>query len=306
MSTIRPTSGFQPCPFEQTDAPAVADAPPFRAVRTSGDVTVIQPETGWRGVDLAELWRSRELLYFFIWRDIKVRYKQTVIGAAWAVLQPVCTMLIFAVIFGAFAKIPSNGLPYPLFVYAGLLPWTFFANAVSQSGMSLVNQSRLLTKIYFPRLFIPASSVGVGLVDFALSFAVYVIMMFWYAHAPGPAILLLPLFLLLTVIAALGVGVLLASVTVAYRDFRIVVPYLVQIGMFLSPVVYPAALVPERYRWILTLNPMTGIIGGFRSALLDQPLDWPAIATAAVVSVALLIAGVLNFRRTERRFADIA
>jgi lipopolysaccharide transport system permease protein len=306
LTLISQTTNFHAEPVESDRAPAAtADAAP-RAAPHDVAVTVIEPRTGWRSVDWAELWHSRELLYFFIWRDIKVRYKQTVIGAAWAVLQPVCTMAIFAVIFGGFAKLPSDGVPYPLFVYAGLLPWTFFSNAVSQSSLSLINQARLLTKIYFPRLHIPAASVGVGLADFALSFGVYVVLMLWYSHAPGPGILLLPLFLLLTVIAALGVGVLLASVTVAYRDFRIVVPYIVQIGMFLSPVVYPATLVPERYRWVLALNPMTGIIGGFRGALLNHPFDWPAIATAAVVSVALLVIGVLNFRRTERRFADIA
>ena len=300
------TTNFRAESFDTVgDVAATANVSP-RAAYLDAEITVIQPHNGWRGVNFAELWRSRELLYFFIWRDIKVRYKQTVIGAAWAVLQPVCTMLIFAVIFGGFAKIPSNGVPYPIFVYAGLLPWTFFANAVSQSSLSLINQARLLTKIYFPRLHIPAASIGVGLVDFALSFCVYLILMLWYSYTPGPGILLLPLFLLLTAIAALGVGVLLSSVTVAYRDFRIVVPYIVQIGMFLSPVVYPATLVPEQYRWILALNPMTGIIGGFRGALLNQPFDWPAIATAAVVSVALLVVGVLNFRRTERRFADIA
>jgi lipopolysaccharide transport system permease protein len=281
------------------------DADP-RYASTAADVLVIEPQRGWRSIDLGELWRYRELLYFLIWRDIKVRYKQTVIGAAWAILQPVCQMVIFSVIFGAFAKIPSDGLPYPIFVYAGLLPWTFFANAVSQSSVSLVNQSQLLTKVYFPRLFIPSSSIGVGLVDFSLSFCVYICLMLWYGHAPGVSVVLLPLLLLLTMMTALGVGVFLASVTVAYRDFRLVVPFMVQIWMYLSPVVYAVTLVPEKYRWIMVLNPMTGIIGGFRSALLNQPVNWNALGISAVISSLVLFVGVSNFRRTERRFADIA
>ena len=272
----------------------------------AADVLVIEPQRGWRSIDFGELWRYRELLYFLVWRDIKVRYKQTVIGAAWAILQPLCQMVIFSVIFGAFAKIPSEGFPYPIFVYAGLLPWTFFANAVSQSSVSLVNQSQLLTKVYFPRLFIPSSSIGVGLVDFSLSFGVYVCLMLWYGHAPGVSIVLLPLLLLLTMMTALGVGVFLASVTVAYRDFRLVVPFMVQIWMYLSPVVYAVTLVPEKYRWIMAFNPRTGIIGGFRSVLLNQPVDWNALGISLLISSILLTIGVANFRRTERRFADIA
>ncbi len=272
----------------------------------AADVLVIEPQHGWRAIDFGELWHYRELLYFLVWRDIKVRYKQTVIGAAWAILQPLCQMVIFSVIFGAFAKIPSEGFPYPIFVYAGLLPWMFFANAVSQSSISLVNQSQLLTKVYFPRLFIPSASIGVGLVDFSLSFCVYICLMLWYGHAPGASVVLLPLLLLLTMMTAFGVGVFLASVTVAYRDFRLVVPFMVQIWMYLSPVVYAVTLVPEKYRWIMALNPMTGIIGGFRSVLLNQPVDWNALGISLLVSSILLTIGVANFRRTERRFADIA
>jgi lipopolysaccharide transport system permease protein len=272
----------------------------------AGAASVIQAARGWRGVDFNELWRYRELLYFLVWRDIKVRYKQTVIGAAWAILQPVCTMVIFSVFFGGFARIPSDGVAYPIFVYAGLLPWLFFANAVSQASASMVSQTHLLTKVYFPRLFLPAASIGVGLVDFALSFAVYIGLMLWYAHVPGPAILLVPLLVCLTAITAFGTGVLLAGLTVAYRDFRIVVPFLVQVWFFLSPVVYPLTIVPQSWRWVMALNPMTGIIGAFRAALLGQPADWPALATAVVVSCAALLIGVLHFRRTERFFADIA
>ncbi|MFQ5805448.1 MAG: ABC transporter permease [Phycisphaerae bacterium] len=269
-------------------------------------IIVIERQSGWRAIDFRELWRYRELLYFLVWRDIKVRYKQTVVGAAWAVIQPVCTMVIFSIIFGRFAKIPSDGVPYPVFVYAGLLPWLFFANSVSQSSLSLVSQSHLLTKVYFPRLFIPATSIGVGLVDFTLSFGVYVGIMLWYGHLPGISLLLLPSLLLLTALTAFGAGVSLASVTVAYRDFRIAVPFMVHVWLYLSPVVYPVTLIPEQYRWIMVFNPMTGVIGGFRSVLLNQPIDWAALSASVFITLTILAVGVWNFRRTERRFADIA
>jgi lipopolysaccharide transport system permease protein len=271
----------------------------------SAGVMLIEPPKAWKPVDFDELWRSRELLYFIVWRDIKVRYKQTVVGAAWSILRPLVSMVIFSVIFGKFAGIPSDGVPYPVFVFAGLLPWMFFSGAVAQAGMSLVTQAHLLTKVYFPRLLLPASSIGVGLVDLALGFLVYVGILIWYAQAPGLSILLLPLLVLLTAVAALGVGLLLASVTVIYRDFRFVIPFLVQTWMFLSPVVYPISLIPERYQWILALNPMTGIIQGFRSTLLNRPIDWPLLGTAVLVSTGMLVIGVWNFRRAERRFADV-
>lgn len=267
---------------------------------------VIRPRKGWIGIDWAELVRYRELLYFLVWRDVKVRYKQTVLGAAWAVIQPVFSMVIFSIIFGKFAKIPSEGLPYPIFVYAGLLPWTFFSNAVRQSGMSLVNQSHLLTKIYFPRLFVPAACIGAGLVDFALSFGVYLGIMLWYMHLPGLTVLLLPLLVLLTIITALGTGYLLAGLTVTYRDFRFVIPFMMQAWMYASPVVYPMTLLPEKYRWIMALNPMSGVIGGFRSTLLNQPIDWSGLGISSLTAISIFLFGLHNFRRVERRFADIA
>lgn len=272
-------------------------------------VTVIRPKRGWQAIDFGELWRYRELLYFLVWRDVKVRYKQTVMGAAWAILQPLMTMVVFSVIFGKFAGIPSDGLPYPIFLYAGLLPWTLFSGAVAKSGVSLVSQNHLLTKIYFPRLFVPTAGVGACLVDFALSCTVYVGLIVWYAYVPGPFAVLLPLLVLLTVITSLGVGYILASLTVTYRDFRFVVPFMMQIWMFLSPVIYPVTLLDDGrhwFRWVLMLNPMTGIIEGFRSALLNRPLDLPSLATAALLGVSIFIFGLYNFRRTERRFADIA
>ena len=278
--------------------------PPAAASAASG--TVIEARPGWRAIDFSEIWAHRELLYFLVWRDIKVRYKQTVVGAAWAILQPLCSMVIFSIVFGKFAGIPSDGAPYPIFVFACLLCWTFFSNAVSQSGSSLVNQSHLLTKIYFPRLLVPAASIGVGLIDFALNFAVFGGIMLWYRHVPGLAILLLPLMILLTVVTALGIGYIIASLTVAYRDFRIVVPFVLQAWMFASPVIYSTTLVPDQYRWAMSLNPMTGIIGGFRSALLGHPIDWAALGISALIGVSVFTFGIYNFRRTERRFADIA
>lgn len=269
-------------------------------------VVVIEPRRGWQTIGFPELWRYRELVYFFVWRDVKVRYKQTVIGAAWAILQPVSAMVIFSIIFGRFAKIPSDGVPYPIFVYAGLLPWTLFANAVSQAGTSLVNQAHLLTKVYFPRLLVPTAAAGPGLVDFTLSFCVYGGLMLWYSHLPGISILLLPALVLLAVITALGTGYLLASLTVTYRDFRIVVPFMLQTWMFASPVVYPVTLVPERYQWLMALNPMSGVIGAFRSILLNHAIDWHALGLSTLVALTLFVFGLYNFRRVERRFADIA
>jgi len=269
-------------------------------------VTVIRPRKGWQAVDLRELWRYRELLYFLAWRDLKVRYKQTVIGAGWAVLQPVLTMVIFSIIFGRFAKMPTDGSPYPIFVYAGLLPWTFFANSVAKSSMSLVSQTHLFTKTYFPRLLLPTAGIAVGLVDFALSFTVYIALMLWYGHVPGMSVLLLPLFVTLAATLALGVGYILSALTVAYRDFKMAVPFLLQAWMFASPVIYPVTLLPEKYRWVLAVNPMTGIIGSFRSVLLNQPVDWPAVGVSAVVASAVFVSAVYGFRRMELRFADIA
>jgi lipopolysaccharide transport system permease protein len=268
--------------------------------------TVLQPSRGWRSIGFRELRGYRELLYFLTWRDIKVRYKQTVLGAIWAILQPVISMIIFSIIFGKFAKIPSNGVPYPIFVYAGLLPWTFFSNAVSRSGMSLVTSVNLLTKIYFPRLLIPTASVGAALVDFALSFLIYVGIMLWYMHLPGLSVLLLPVLVLLTVMTALGTGYVLASLAVVYRDFRIVIPFMIQVWMWASPVVYPVTLLPEQFRWVMALNPMSGIIGGYRSVLLNQPMDWSSLGVSTLVGSVIFVYGIFNFRRAERRFADIA
>ena len=267
---------------------------------------VIRPRPGWIGIDFNELVRFRELLFFLVWRDVKVRYKQTVLGVAWAVLQPVFAMLVFSVIFGNLVGIDSEGFPYPVFVFAGLLPWTFFANAVTQGGQSLVNQQQLMTKIYLPRLFVPTASSGSGLVDMGISFGVYGIILAWYGVAPGLELLWLPLLVLLTVVTALGFSYLLAALTVAYRDFRYVVPFMIQALMYLSPVVYPVSLVPERYQWLLALNPMAGIIDGYRSAILGKPWNATALAISTAMAIALFVVGMFYFRKTETRFADVA
>jgi len=260
-----------------------------------------------RGLALGEVYARRELLYILIWRDIKIRYKQTVLGVAWAVLVPVLQLAIFTVVFGKLAGIrPDGDYPYPLFVLAGLVPWTFFSQAVALGGQSLVNQQQMLTKIYFPRLFVPAGAVGGCFVDFLVSFAVFAAVLAWYHYVPSWQMIFVPLLVLLTVVASLGAVFLLSALTVTYRDFRFVVPVMIQSLMYLSPVVYPVTLVPERYQWILGLNPMTGIIDGFRSAILGKSWNFPTLLTSAVSAVIILLAGTMYFRNTERRFADIA
>lgn len=269
-------------------------------------VTVIEPRKGWISIDWRELWEHRELLAVLVSRDISVRYKQTVLGVAWAVLQPVFSMIVFTVIFGRLARIPSENVPYPVFVYAGLLPWMFFSGAVNNASNSLLSQQALLTKIYLPRLFVPLSAIGGALVDLAVSFAVFLVLMVIYGVVPGPGMLALPFLLALVIAAASGVGLLLSALIVTYRDLRHVVSFVLQAWMFISPVVYPVSLVPEKWQWLLALNPMVGVIDGFRSALLDKPWNLPALAISTVSAVVLLGIGIFYFRQTERRFADIA
>ncbi len=268
-------------------------------------VTVIEPLRGWRTLNLRELWAYRELLYVLAQRDIKVRYKQTVLGVAWAVIQPLTTMLLFTLIFGKLAQIPSDGLPYPVFVYAALLPWTFFANALSTSGNSLVGQQHLISKVYFPRLIIPLSSIGTGLIDFAVSAVILLVLMAWYGVGWSLNLLAVPFLVLAVIFIALGVGTLLSALTVSYRDFRFVIPFMVQFWMFATPVVYPASLFPEQWRWVLYLNPMAGLIEGFRSAFLGRPFDLTGIGISLLVAVVVFVLGILYFEKMERRFADI-
>jgi lipopolysaccharide transport system permease protein len=267
---------------------------------------VIRPRQGWRAIDWKEMYHARELLYFLVWRDIKIRYKQTVLGVAWAVLQPLFTMLIFTVIFGKFAKIPSENFPYALFVFAGLVPWTFFSNGVSTAGQSLVSQQHLLTKIYFPRLFVPTSCVGVFLVDMMISFGIYAVLLAFYRIAPSGNVVFVPILVVVTALATLGLGYILAALTVLYRDFRYVLPFLLQVMMYLSPVIYPSGIMPERYQMILALNPMCGLIEAYRSAILGSPWNLPTLAISTVTSLLLFVFGLFYFRKTERRFADIA
>jgi lipopolysaccharide transport system permease protein len=256
---------------------------------------------------LRELWEYRELLYFLVWRDVKVRYKQTALGAAWAIIQPLFTMVVFSVFFGRLAGLPSDGLPYPVFSYTALVPWTYFATALTMSSNSLVDHARLITKVYFPRLLVPTASVLAGLLDLAIASTVLVGMILYYGIVPGPAVLLLPAFVILAAATALGVGLWLSALNVQYRDVRYTIPFLVQFWLFLTPVAYSSTLVPERWRALYGLNPMTGVVEGFRWALLGKAEPPGALLFVSVGSVVLLLAGGLfYFRRMERRFADVA
>jgi lipopolysaccharide transport system permease protein len=266
----------------------------------------LAPSPRWVGIRLRELWPYRELLYFFVWRDVKIRYKQTAIGAAWALLQPFLTMLLFTLIFGRLAKLPTNGLPYPVFYYCALLPWTYFATGLQNATNVMVEQQRLITKIYFPRLVLPVSAVLSGLIDFAIAFAMLIVLMIYYHIAPGRAVLFLPVFLLLAVLTALGFGLWLSALNAMYRDVRYVVPFLVQFWMFVSPVAYSTSLVPERWRWLYGLNPMAGVIEGFRWGLTGHGLaPGPLFAASACGVVLVLLGGLLYFGRIERTVADI-
>jgi lipopolysaccharide transport system permease protein len=267
---------------------------------------VIRPSKGWTALDLAGLWRYRELIFFLSWRDIKVRYKQTALGVAWAVIQPVFTMVVFSVFFGRLAGIPSDGLPYPIFAFCALLPWQLFAYSLTESSNSLVANQNLLTKVYFPRLIIPLSSVIAGLVDFAIAFVVLIGMIGYYHIIPTQAIWTLPLFVLLAVSLALGVGLWLSALNVRYRDVRYTLPFLTQVWLVATPIAYPSSLVPEQWRALYGLNPMAGVVEGFRWALLGTGRTPGALLTVSVFATfAILLSGLYYFRRMERTFADM-
>ena len=268
-------------------------------------VTLIEPVRGWRSLDLWELWAYRELVLVLTMRDIKVRYKQTVLGAAWAILQPFMSMVVFTIFFGHLANMPSDGFPYPLFVYSALVPWTFFANAIATSSNSLVGSAHLISKVYFPRLIIPLSAVGAGIVDFAIACSILLGMMIYYGVGWSFNLLVTPILLLATMFTALGVGTFLSALTVSYRDFRYVVPFMVQLWMFVTPVVYPASLIPAQWRWLFHLNPMSGLIEGSRAVFLGQAFDFFGLAISAGAAMILFFIGVMFFERFERRFADI-
>jgi lipopolysaccharide transport system permease protein len=267
--------------------------------------TDIFPSRGWQAVNTRELWQFRELMYFLVWRDVKVRYKQTVLGAAWAVLQPALMMLVFTIFLGVMARVPSAS--DPVFVYAGMLPWTFFATAMGNAAHSLVNSERLITKVYFPRLAVPLAAVGAAIIDFLIASSLLAVMMIWRGIRPGPEILLLPVIFVFLTLAAAGVGTLLSSLTVAYRDFRYIVPFLVQFWLFATPSAY-ASVPADASKWIqllIAVNPISGLIASFRAAAFGDPIPWGLLASGAVLSVVAFIVGCLQFRRVEDSFADI-
>jgi len=268
-------------------------------------LTVIEPRAGGRGLDLAELWAYRELIQVLAARDIRIRYKQTVLGAAWAIIQPLTSMLIFTILFGRLASLPSDGHPYAIFVYSALLPWTFFAGAVAACSQSLLGSADLVSKVYFPRVIVPLASIGSALIDFLVAASVLVALMGWYGTGAGAGLLLAPVLMAGVAGLALGVGLVLSALTVTYRDFRFVIPFLLQIWMFLTPVVYSITLIPERWQWLALLNPMTGYITGLRAAFLGGAFDPAAIAVSVLLTALVLAAGLGFFQRAERRFADV-
>lgn len=286
-----------PATVEPRSLPSIGEAP----------VTIIAASRGWLRINFKELWSYRELLYFLIWRDVKVRYKQTVLGAAWAILQPLVTMVVFSLFFGRMAGLSSGSIPYPLFVLAGLLPWTFLSNAISGAAQSLIGSQNLVTKVYFPRLLIPMSALGVALADLLVAFGLLIVMMLFYGYPPGFGVLLTPLLLLGLLVTALGMGTLLAALTVAYRDFRYIVPFLVQTWMLATPAIYARTdtLISERWDPWLALNPAHGFILGFRSAMLGSAVVPGTLLISSVCALTLLFAGCVYFARVERSFADV-
>ncbi len=274
--------------------------------RKEESVVFIEPPRGWVLPEIRNIWAYRGLLYFLVWRDLKVRYKQTLLGALWAIIKPVSLMIIFSIFFGKLAKIPSEGIPYPIFAYAALLPWSYFAQSLNACSNSLVGNSHLITKVYFPRLIIPISSVISGLVDFAISFSILLVMMFYYQIFPTLGILLLPLLIFMAMTTAFGAGLWLSALNVQYRDIRYAISFLVQFWFFATPVVYPSNLVPSRWRLFYGANPMVGVVEGFRGALLGKgQLNWPMFMVSITVIVFLVITGTFYFRRMEKRFADV-
>jgi lipopolysaccharide transport system permease protein len=278
------------------------------------EILYLRPTHGWTALNLRDLWRYRELAYFLIWRDVKVRYKQTLLGASWAILQPFLAMVVFSIFFGGLANMPSDDVPYPIFSYTGLLPWTLFAKAINDAGRSMVANRAMITKIYFPRLVIPLASVLSGLVDFFLAFLVLIGMMFYYNFAPNstyqvvltPAIFTLPFFLLLALVTSLGVGLWFAALNVNYRDINYILPFFTQVWLFLTPVIYPSSMLSEKWQLIYSLNPMAGVVNGFRWALLGIDTGVTgSILISTTVSIVILITGLFYFRRMERTFADM-
>ncbi len=300
------TTAIKESPARKADPERTLVQTPERESDRGRPRLLIRPSRGWAALDLADLWQYRELIYFLTWRDIKVRYKQTALGAAWAIIQPFFTMVVFSIFFGRLAGIPSDGLPYPIFAYCALLPWQLFAHALTESSNSLVANERLITKVYFPRLVIPISAVLAGLLDFLVAFVVLIGMMMYYHIRPTAALWTVPLFLLLAVGAALGVGLWLSALNVQYRDVRYTIPFLTQFWLFLTPVAYPSTLVPVSWRALYGLNPMAGVVEGFRWALLGKTEGPGALLAVSITIVVLvLVGGLYYFRRMEKTFADV-
>ena len=276
-----------------------------QALAPKQPLLVIEPTRGWKPINLRDIWIYRELLVFLTWRDLKIRYKQTILGAVWVIVQPLLMTLIFTIFLGKLARVPSKDIPYAILVYSGLMPWTFFSNAITYSGNSLVANTNLVTKIYFPRAIIPAAAVGGRLVDFGVAFLVMIGLMFYYGIVPGWNLLMFPVFVLLITMLSLGLGLWSSALNVRYRDVGIMLPVLVQLWMFVSPVVYPIDLVPARWQWLYSLNPMAGIIEGVRSSLLNRPFNWVAIGSASVITVCVLLYSLFAFKRMEKHFADV-
>ncbi len=274
--------------------------------KSTSNITIIKARKGWMSINAGEMWQFRELLFFLAWRNIKVKYKQTALGVVWAILQPLLAMLVFSLIFGRFARMPSDGVPYPLFVLIGLLPWNYFAGVLGQSAGSLVVESNLITKIYFPRLLVPASDALSLLLDFFITFFVLGLMFIYYGVTPGAGLFLVPLLIMITFMNALGFGMWFSALNVRYRDIQYIIPFLIQIWMFATPVIYPRSLLGGRYGWILLLNPMGGVIEAFRPALIGNlPIPWVSLSVSTIIGFLVFTGGLYYFRRVERHFADV-
>ena len=280
-------------------------APSAHAGLPERPLIVIEGGRKWTGFELGALWAYRELFYFLAWRDVKVRYKQTLLGAAWAILQPLTTMIVFTILFGGLAHVPSDGEPYAIFSYAGLLPWNFFSSAIGNSGNSLVGNANLITKVYFPRLVIPGAAVGAALVDFIIASAILFAMMPWYGVPFTAHLLMFPALVLMTTLAAAGVGMWMSALNVKYRDVRYALPFLIQIWMYVTPIIYPLNFIPARWRWLMRLNPLSGVIEGYRDAIFGRAFDWSQLALSAATILAMLAYAAYAFRRMEREFADV-
>ncbi len=291
--------------INQSDINSNIESPNSGSDLPDKPIVVIEPRRRSLAINLHDFWQYRELLYVLTLRDIKVRYKQTVLGILWVIIQPLLMMIVFTLFFGRLAKIPSDGIPYPLFAYTGLLPWTFFSNALNSSGNSLVGNSSLITKVYFPRMIIPIAAVGSGLIDFVIAFGLLVLLMLYYRIGFSPNILMLPILALLTALLAIGVGMWMSALNVKYRDIRYALPFLIQLWLFATPVIYPSSLIPDKWRWLFWINPLTGLIEGYRSAIFGKPFDLMGLGISIFIIFVVLIYSAYTFRQMERSFADI-